>query len=225
MEHSENLLCDERDDRYEHRKRERKIQGFGLNRPILFKKSNKNEQPKEFLGIPCETIDFTVPSSEERQAMRQEFQQFKRAEFIKYLAETQQDALRQAGISAKQIEYMKNGCTPRGFNTHHKIPVFGGGTNDFSNLVLIRKEPWHDMIHYHVINRQTKNMSEGDSRRVTVPYPKSSVFVPAPQYKFLEKWCQKGRKTYGSNKNTSLSDIEKEAGRRAFVLASKGKGR
>ncbi len=216
-------------DRYEHRKRKRAHHhGHGLDRPVYWKTGKaptKYTPPKEFLGIPCKPVTLTVPSVEERKAMRQEFQQFKRAEFIKYLAETQQDALRQAGISAKQIEYMKQGCTPRGFNTHHKVPVFGGGTNDFSNLVLIRREPWHDMIHYHVLNHQTRGMSEGDSREIMVPSPELPVFVPPAKYAFLEKWTTKGRKTYGGGKNTTISDIEKEAQRRTVMLTSKGKDR
>jgi len=151
--------------------------------------------------------------------MRQEFEQVKRAEFIKYLARTQQDALRQAGISAKQLEGMKKGYTPHGFNTHHKLPIHGGGTNDFSNLILIRKEPWHDMLHYHIINPQTKGMSEGDSRRIIIPDPKTSVFLPSPQYKFLEKWHKKGKRTYGKNKNISLEDVKNEARRKPLLLA------
>ena len=211
-------LLNRRSDRYEHKKRSRK-KHQNQTQPSLLKKGSRDKQPEDFLGIPCSTVTYSVPSKEERQARRQEFELIKRAEFIKYLAETQQDALRQAGISAKQLEGMKNGYTPHGFNTHHKLPIHGGGTNDFSNLILIRKEPWHDMMHYHMINPQTKGMSEGDTRKVIIPDPKTPVFQPSPQYKFLEKWNKKGKKTYGKNKNISLDDVKNEAKRRSLFFA------
>ncbi|MBR1946302.1 MAG: HNH endonuclease [Alphaproteobacteria bacterium] len=205
-----------RSDRFSHKKRDNsQNRGASPKRPS----SNSHEQqlPKEFLGIPCKRVTFKVPPKEEREAMRLEFEMGKRAEFIKYLAETQQEALKRAGVTAKQLEGMKKGYTPHGFNTHHKLPIHGGGTNDFSNLILIPREPWHDMMHYHLINPQTKGLQEGNEKQIVIPYPETPVFEPSPQYKFLEKWTKKGRKTYGKNKNTSLRDVEDEAKRRIFL--------
>lgn len=86
---------------------------------------------RQFSGRPVQKSNFRVPSKEERTARRLEFEQEKRAEFIKFLAKTQRPALLAAGITKKQIAGMENGFTPHGFNTHHKLPIYGGGTNDF----------------------------------------------------------------------------------------------
>lgn len=204
-----------------------------VKRPPRERKSTPKEPlsftdaPESFLGMPCRTIEFRVPSKQERAARRTRFEMEKRAAFVKWLANTQQDALRKAGITKRQIEGMKHGFTPHGFNTHHKVPIFGGGTNDFSNLVLIRREPYHDMVHYHLINPQTRGMKEGDVRSVVVPDPQSPVYVPAPQYKFLEKWGKQGRKTYGKRKNVTLQDVMKEIKRRSAMCRAAGqeKGR
>lgn len=207
-------------DRYIYQKRQEAKKQKQKKRPV-----SASKMPQTFLGVPCKKISFCVPSKEERIARRIEFEQEKRAAFIKFLAETQQEALLTAGVTKKQIDNMKNGITPHGFNTHHKIPIFGGGTNDFSNLVLIRREPYHDMMHYHLINPQIRGMQEGNKRAVVVPDPQTPVFVPSPQYKFLEKWAKKGRKTYGKNKNTSFKEVQDEVNRRAMLIASAGKGR
>lgn len=213
-------------DGFIHQKREKKsFFRNQLNRPVKSSVRPSVDHPENFLGIPCKTVVFKLPPKAEREAMRMEFEQGKRSEFIKYLAETQQDALKRAGITQKQMEGMKRGYTPHGFNTHHKVPIYGGGTNDFSNLVLIRREPWHDMLHYHLINGQTKSMVEGESRRVVIPDMNTPVFEPSPQYKFLEKWTKKGLKTYGRNKNISLGDIEREAKSRALMNNLKNRGR
>lgn len=210
-----------RSDRFVHQKRKKNPYYFKRpSKPLVFQKP-----PKDFLGMPCKTVTFKVPPKAEREAMRLEFEMEKRAAFIKYLAETQQEALKRAGITRKQLEGMKKGFTPHGFNTHHKVPIYGGGTNDFSNLVLVPREPWHDMMHYHLINPQTKGMQEGESRQIVIPDSKTPVFEASPQYKFLEKWTKKGRKTYGKNKNTSLQDVYAEAKRRMMLVSAQVKGR
>ena len=56
----------------------------------------QSKQPEDFLGIPCKRVVFKVPPKADREAMRTEFEQVKRVEFIKFLAETQQDALKKA---------------------------------------------------------------------------------------------------------------------------------
>ena len=227
------LLLAKRAERFSHQKRakdkknaaERKPNGAPLRKPYAERPETVKKQPEDFLGIPCKTVVYKVPSKEERAAMRQEFEMVKRAEFIKYLAETQQDALKKAGITAKQLEGMKKGYTPHGFNTHHKLPIHGGGTNDFSNLVLVKREPWHDMMHYHLINPQTKGMHDGDRKRIVIPDPKTPVFEPAPQYKFLEKWAKKGRKTYGNNKNVTMNDVKAEVARKSVLNSFRNQGR
>lgn len=214
------IITAKKSDRFLHQKRQKNEIKPQSDRPLY------QEKPESFLGVPCRTVDFRVPSKEERAARRLEFEREKRAEFIKFLAKTQEPALLAAGITKKQIAGMKNGFTPHGFNTHHKLPIYGGGTNDFSNLVLIRREPYHDMMHYHLINPQVRRMREGEQKQVVIPDPQTPVFVPSPQYKFLEKWVKKGRRTYGKNKNTSLTDVFNEAARRSAALAvAAGKGR
>ncbi len=202
-------------DRFLHQKRQKSGKKARQKRSVPISRI-----PETFLGIPCKKVLFCVPSKEERTARRLEFEQEKRAEFIKFLAKTQRPALRAAGITEKQIARMEEGFTPHGFNTHHKLPIFGGGTNDFSNLVLIRREPYHDMMHYHIINPQVRGMQDGQQKTVAIPDPATPVFVPLPQYKFLEKWAKKGRKTYGKNKNTSFSEVRNEVSRRTALLAA-----
>ncbi len=214
------FLLPTRSDRFLHQKRQKSDKTAKKKKHVPASK-----MPQTFLGVSCKKVCFCVPSKEERAARRLEFEQEKRAAFIKFLAETQQEALLAAGITKKQIEGMKNGFTPHGFNTHHKLPIYGGGTNDFSNLVLIRREPYHDMMHYHLINPQVRGMQEGNKRNILIPDPQSYVFVPSPQYKFLEKWAKKGRKTYGKNKNTSLTEVRNEITRRTAIMAAAGKGR
>lgn len=214
-------LTAKKSDRFLHQKRQKNNKKGTQKRPVAASK-----MPESFLGVPCRKVTFRVPSKEERAARRLEFEQEKRAEFIKFLAKTQRPALLAAGITKKQIAGMENGFTPHGFNTHHKLPIYGGGTNDFSNLVLIRREPYHDMMHYHLINPQVRGMQEGGKKTVVIPDPQTPVFVPSPQYKFLEKWAKKGRKTYGKNKNTSFAEVRDEVNRRTVLAAAAaGKGR
>ncbi len=222
---SQSPLLQKKSDRFLHQKRQKNHQKPKGKTPHNHSVS-RSKAPESFLGVPCKQVVFRVPPKAEREAMRLEFEQEKRAEFIKFLANTQKKALLAAGITEKQIEGMKNGYTPHGFNTHHKLPIFGGGTNDFSNLVLIRREPYHDMMHYHLINPQVRGLQENQQKTVSIPNPETPVFVPSSQYKFLEKWVKKGRKTYGKNKNTSLAEVQAEANRQiSLVAAAARKGR
>ena len=52
------------------------------------------------------------------------------------------------------VDNLKEGRTPQGYNVHHRVPIAGfmkqgdvKAVNDFSNFVLIRINPCHDMIH------------------------------------------------------------------------------
>lgn len=170
-----------------------------------------------FLGAPLREVEFVIPPKAEREKRRAEFERGIRAAFVKHLAETQKDALLRAGLTRQQIRGMRDGFTPNGFNTHHKHPIYGGGTNDFSNLVLIRREPYHDMMHYHVITPQTAAMKTGDRKTVKIPDPQTSVYVPPTRYKFLLRWAKQGKKTYGKRKNITLADVRRKAAQTGAV--------
>lgn len=195
-----------RANRYEHSKRIRKDR----RRRVYAKKGIRVQPPETFLGMPCVKVDFTIPTKEERRAVRREFEMKARANFLKFLAETQVDQLRAAGITNKQIKEMQQGKTPNGFNTHHKLSVYGGGTNDFSNLLLIRRRPYHDMMHYHLINPQVQGMSTGQTREVVIPNPSDYVYVPAEEFRHLERDAKRGQKSYGQNREAYRSQMNKK---------------
>ncbi len=201
-----------RADRFVHVKRPRPSQG--QNRPT---EKFDCARAESFLGAPLREVEFVIPSKEEREKRRAEFEKGIRAAFVKYLAKTQKDALLRAGVTRQQIRGMRDGHTPNGFNTHHKHPIYGGGTNDFSNLVLIRREPYHDMMHYHVITPQTATMKTGDRKKVKIPDPQSPVYVPPAQYKFLLRWSKQGKKSYGKRKNITLADVRRKAAQTGVV--------
>ena len=80
--------------------------------------------------------------------MRKSFNKKKRKEFVIYLANKHEDYLRSKGISASDIAKMKNGKVPPGYEIHHIVPLYRGGSNNKNNLILMEKE-------YHKINSST----------------------------------------------------------------------
>lgn len=57
---------------------------------------------------------------------------------------------------------------PSFLDVHHKHPIGGGGTNDFSNLVIITKRQ-HNLINRTVIDPQLEGIREGETRNIRVP--------------------------------------------------------
>lgn len=57
---------------------------------------------------------------------------------------------------------------PSFLDVHHKHPLGGGGTNDFSNLVIITKET-HNIINRTIIDPQLEGIKEGETRTISVP--------------------------------------------------------
>lgn len=191
--------------KYVHEKRARRERRAASERKPL-----NAPAPKTFLGMPCKTVRFTVPTKKRQEAVRYEFATKARAAFLKHLAKTQFDRLRAAGITRKDIKLMEKGKTPNGWNTHHKLSVYGGGTNDFSNLLLIKRAPYHDMIHYHLINPQVQGMKRGETRKVVIPNPSESIYVPPQQFKHLERDAKRGGKSYGA-KGQSYQDKKQDS--------------
>jgi hypothetical protein len=164
-------------------------------------KATHKAAPKSVPGMRNKTVEYTIPNKKKRKDMRREFNNHVRKDFLKHLAAKEESSLVAAGISKAAITAMKAGRTPAGFNTHHKLPIHGGGTNDFKNLILIKDKPYHDEIH-RVLTPQVSGMAAGDSRTVKIPTPGGNVFVPNEKHKELET---KKRKKHGALTSLALA--------------------
>lgn len=105
---------------------------------------------------------------------------FKRArrDFLKYVGYHHVNELMAAGLLEEDIAKIKKGKAPENFNVHVRIPFDYGGTNDFSNLVLIQTHPFHVNIH-KLLDMQILSRPQGmKPRRLFIPAPKGKVYFP-----------------------------------------------
>lgn len=135
--------------------------------------------PDQIHGIPVVEVPYTAVSKKRVKELRREFTGQRKA-FLKELAETQTDALRQMGLSDNMIGLLAKGETPNGFNVHHKMPLAGGGKNEFSNFILIKNDPYHTDIH-KISDLQIVTMNDGETKTVKIPMPQGSIFIPPEQ--------------------------------------------
>lgn len=137
-------------------------------------------------NIPCVECLYTVPTKRERAAVESAFRNVRKA-FVKFLAQTQVEALRQAGVSEKEIKIMaETGRGPSGFTVHHKLPRHGGGTNDFSNLCLTATNV-HVQIHRDLeqrvrdkLGKAICDMEVGESCLLEMPFPEGMICTASP---------------------------------------------
>jgi hypothetical protein len=78
-------------------------------------------------------------SIEDTAAMRRQFDNGGRADFLQQFAATPGA---QGAFTPTQLSRMSDGFVPEGFIVHHKQPLFRGGDNSFDNLLLVDKQ-WH----------------------------------------------------------------------------------
>lgn len=127
-------------------------------------------------GFKLIDAEYTVPDKRTRKRRRGAFDSV-RDKFIRHVAQNCQKELRAIGITDKQIEQMKKGSAPNGYNVHHKLPIHGGGLNEFSNLILMPVKP-HDELHHRVLDPQVAQMQAGETKTVKLPWSDNMVYVP-----------------------------------------------
>ncbi len=128
-------------------------------------------------GIYLKRIKYKKRSREELRILRGEFNRIKRKEFVASLANNPKkvDLLIKAGLGNVELRMLKDGKIPPGWQVHHKLPLDDGGTNDFSNLVLIRNAPEHSALTTYQA-QATRGMSVGEIREIDFPIPKGIVY-------------------------------------------------
>lgn len=127
-------------------------------------------------GVTVQTVTYTKRDTEELDRLRKEFNYSERANFLKSLGEDP-DILLQAGFSETDIKSIQNGTVPPGWQVHHKLPLDDGGTNDPSNLVLIKNDPYHKVI-TNFQNAFAKTLSPGETKVVEFPIPEGNIYPP-----------------------------------------------
>ncbi|HLM58672.1 MAG TPA: hypothetical protein VK422_21390 [Pyrinomonadaceae bacterium] len=136
----------------------------------------------ELPGVTVRSISYTKRSADELATLRNAFNSTERAGFVRSLANDPAKVaqLRRAGLNDDQIRMLADGKIPQGWQVHHKLPLDDGGTNDYSNLVLIKNEPYHKVI-TNAQNSATRGMTEGQTRLIEQwPIPPGFVYPPTP---------------------------------------------
>ncbi|WP_348920548.1 T7SS effector LXG polymorphic toxin [Enterococcus rotai] len=131
---------------------------------------------KEYLlkGVKTKTVNYVKRGKEELITLRNKFNSSSRKNFLESIGKNE-TKLKNAGFSKKDIEKIKNGRVPDGWQVHHKLPLDDSGTNDFDNLVLIKNEPSHKVITNHQ-NNITKQMKPGESKMVDWPIIEGEIY-------------------------------------------------
>ena len=58
---------------------------------------------------------------------------------------------------------------PSFLDIHHKHPLGGGGSNEFTNLVIMVRRD-HEKMNREIIEPQLRGIREGETREITVPW-------------------------------------------------------
>jgi len=132
-------------------------------------------------GIDIIDLNYIERPDEEQQELRKQFNSKYRKQFLKSTAGNPDnlEALKRAGLTERDIQMMQDGKVPPGYQVHHKIPLDDGGTNDPSNLVLIKNDPPHKAItnyQMHLI----KGIHDGGSSELKWPIPPGFVYPADP---------------------------------------------
>jgi len=135
--------------------------------------SLKNNQTLK--NIPLKKVTFLVPSESSRHHTRIRYEKDIRKNFLQHLAKNHRNKLIEVGLWDNLIDRtLAKGKTPPGWGIHHKIPLHGGGTNDFDNLIFIKFID-HFQIHRYIDNI-TGEMHEGQSLELEIPFPENEIF-------------------------------------------------
>lgn len=129
--------------------------------------------------VSMEPIVYTKRTTAEKNQMRRSFDSSIRKNYLKQLGENT-EVLKSAGLSDADISKIKGGNPPTGWEVHHQLPLDDSGTNDFSNLILIKTEHEHKVITNYQ-RYTTKGMKPGDSIKMSWPFIDSSVYPIKPK--------------------------------------------
>ena len=127
--------------------------------------------------VPSVPISYVKRDRVFHEKLRNEFGSGIRRDFLKSLTENPMTLkqLKELNLTEKDIDLIKNGRLPKGYEVHHKLPLDDSGDNSFENLILIKKTPYHSSLTNEQMNL-TKELQPGESKKIDFPIPKGSIF-------------------------------------------------
>jgi hypothetical protein len=87
-------------------------------------------------------------------ALRREFRSKVSVAFLKKISNDPESVLQlqRADLTEAQIEGMRRGEPPDGYQVHHKLSLDDTGSNDLDNLILVKEDPFHWALSGHQIS-------------------------------------------------------------------------
>jgi len=139
----------------------------------------------EFSGWLFKEIAWKKRFDEEREKFRTEFNNKVRRKFLRSLAKDEkllakdEKLLADGRFSQEDIGRLREGKCPHGYQVHHKVPIDDGGTNDFSNLVLIKNTPYHETVHsrFQTYQMAINKLKPGEEITVDFPVPETGTKI------------------------------------------------
>src|ERR1700741_2233826 len=97
-------------------------------------------------------VDFTYRRRDKAEAetLRHAFHHEDRKAFLTHLLTDKSGEMRAKGFTERNMESLRRGKVPHGYNVHHIKPLDDGGDNRFDNLVLLPARPQHEAIHRYL---------------------------------------------------------------------------
>jgi len=127
-------------------------------------------------GVPVVEMSYRRRAKAEHEALRHAFHQEDRQAFLSYLLTEKGAEMRAKGFTERNLESLRRGKVPHGYNVHHIKPLDDGGDNGFDNLVLLPARPQHEAIHRY-LDPQLKGLERGEARRVRLPMIEAGAYA------------------------------------------------
>ncbi|NAX20988.1 HNH endonuclease signature motif containing protein [Vibrio sp. V39_P1S14PM300] len=128
-------------------------------------------------NVEVHNIQYLKRDRAEYTELRKAFNKSIRGDYLEALSKDPKavSKLKDLGVPDSEIQKLAAKRVPSGFQVHHKLPLDDGGTNDFSNLVLIRNAPEHSAFTTYQ-KQTTTGISVGDSIELDWPIPNGDVY-------------------------------------------------
>lgn len=142
-------------------------------------------------GFTIEEVSYTRKADRTLYASERSSFNSVRPAWLRSIAASNRQELLAAGLSAATVDSMAvDGKVPPGFQVHHRLPLDDGGTNHFSNLILMRNDIEHTAIHgrYNPGEKLIHATAYGATVNAVMPLPpKGALIYPDPSRQWVSE--------------------------------------